>query len=265
MNQKERLRRLAYDALILLGVLALITFICRLWPVLLLILLGIFAAIIRLLFLSTKKVEVIEEEKKTPEQERTYTEQDVHKIAYGVIQQRVTSLVLRDYPQAKWVWEVPDAQKRMQNGEDVFILLNGAGGYRRAKVLLKNMAVIGLDYCTATPDPSPESPPEFFPNSEKAEGQKQDADQSAKPVIENYELLAFEWVEAHILDLNARCNEAIAKGNSCVLLQPQELPVKEAWQNLCEELIRAGLPNAVCADDGIKIEIKQENCGKESV
>mgnify|MGYP001852026024 FL=1 len=71
MNQKERLRRLAYDALILLGVLALITFICRLWPILLLILLGIFAAIIRLLFLSTKKVEVIEEEKKTPEQERT--------------------------------------------------------------------------------------------------------------------------------------------------------------------------------------------------
>ena len=116
MNQKERLRRLAYDALILLGVLALITFICRLWPVLLLILLGIFAAIIRLLFLSTKKVEVIEEEKKTPEQERTYTEQDVHKISYGVIQQRVTSLVLHDYPQAKWIWEVPDAQKRMQNG-----------------------------------------------------------------------------------------------------------------------------------------------------
>ena len=145
----------------------------------------------------------------------------------------------------------------MQNGEDVFILLNGAGGYRRAKVLLKNMAVIGLDYCTANPAPSP--------NSKKAEGRKQDADQSAKPVIENYELLAFEWVEAHILDLNARCNEAIANGNACVLLQPQELPGKEAWQNLCEELIRAGLPNAVCADDGIKIEIKQENCGKESV
>ena len=58
MNQKEHNRRLAYDALILLAVLALLTFISRLWPILLLILLGIFAAMIRLLFLSSKKTEI---------------------------------------------------------------------------------------------------------------------------------------------------------------------------------------------------------------
>lgn len=60
MNRKEHKRHMAYEALILLGMLALLTFICRLWPILLLIILGIFVAVIRLLFLSSKTVEPIE-------------------------------------------------------------------------------------------------------------------------------------------------------------------------------------------------------------
>ena len=42
MNNKESKRRIAYDALVILGMLALLTFICRLWPILLLIILGVF-------------------------------------------------------------------------------------------------------------------------------------------------------------------------------------------------------------------------------
>ena len=34
MNNKESKRRIAYDALVILGMLALQTFICRLWPIL---------------------------------------------------------------------------------------------------------------------------------------------------------------------------------------------------------------------------------------
>ena len=59
MNKKDQKRHMAYEALVLLGMLALLTFICRLWPILLLIILGIFAAVIRLLFLSSRKIEVI--------------------------------------------------------------------------------------------------------------------------------------------------------------------------------------------------------------
>lgn len=58
MNKKDQKRHMAYEALVLLGMLALLTFICRLWPILLLIILGIFAAVIRLLFLSSRKIEV---------------------------------------------------------------------------------------------------------------------------------------------------------------------------------------------------------------
>ena len=56
MNKKDQKRHMAYEALVLLGMLALLTFICRLWPILLLIILGIFAAVIRLLFLSSRKI-----------------------------------------------------------------------------------------------------------------------------------------------------------------------------------------------------------------
>lgn len=41
MNNKDRKRQIAYEALMILGLLALLTFICRLWPILLLIILGI--------------------------------------------------------------------------------------------------------------------------------------------------------------------------------------------------------------------------------
>ena len=71
----------------------------------------------------------------------------------------------------------------------------------------------------------------------------------------NYELLAYEWTEAHIVELNARCNEAIAEEKESVLLTAEELPVKESWPDICNELIRAGLENAVCQDAGIQINL----------
>lgn len=55
MNQKDFKTRMAHEALIILGVLALLSVICRLWPILLLLILGIFIAALRLLFLSAKK------------------------------------------------------------------------------------------------------------------------------------------------------------------------------------------------------------------
>ena len=48
MKDKEYKRHMAYEALVLLGLLALLTYITRLWPILLLIILGIFIATLRL-------------------------------------------------------------------------------------------------------------------------------------------------------------------------------------------------------------------------
>ena len=56
MKDRDFKRRIAYEVLIILGVLALLLFVCRLWPILLLVILGIFVAAIRLLFLSQTKV-----------------------------------------------------------------------------------------------------------------------------------------------------------------------------------------------------------------
>ena len=100
MNKKEFKRHLAYEALVILGVLALLLFICRLWPILLLVILGIFIAALRLLFLSAKKVEIIEPLPQLAKPAEP-TEKDVEDLAYSAIQRRITELVLADYPDAR--------------------------------------------------------------------------------------------------------------------------------------------------------------------
>ncbi len=69
-------------------------------------------------------------------------------------------------------------------------------------------------------------------------------------VTVNYELIAFEWVDSHILELNNRLNQAIGEGKDNIILSPSELPVRECWDKLCDELTRAEVNNAECTDDG---------------
>lgn len=178
MNRKEHKRHMAYEALILLGMLALLTFICRLWPILLLIILGIFVAVIRLLFLSSKTVEPIEVQTTVQEPTPIPTEKDVRDLAYGVIQRRVTELVLAEFPQARWILENPNARKSIESGESVYILLNRAGGYRRAKVEVQNLQIVGIQFCTAE-GPCPQN--ESEENMESTENH--DEDLLMKPVM----------------------------------------------------------------------------------
>ena len=245
MNNKDRKRHIAYEALVILGLLAAFNFICRLWPILLLIILGIFIAALRLLFLSSRKVEVIEPMPLLPEPVRQPTEQDVQTLAYAVILRRITELVLSEFPEARWVWEAPDAQRRIQNGQEVFILLNRAGGYRRARVIVCNLQVTGIEYSLKASEKETQEP-EMDP-----------APETGEPETQNYELLAFEWAEAHIFELNARCNEAIGENLSELILLSEELPVRESWPDICKELIRAGLEDVKCVPEGIKINLTQ--------
>ena len=251
MNKKDQKRHMAYEALVLLGMLALLTFICRLWPILLLIILGIFAAVIRLLFLSSRKIEVIVPLPLLPEPLKEATEKDVQVLAYSVILRRVTELVLSEYPEARWVWEAPNAEKLIQESQEVFILLNRAGGYRRAKVVIRNLQVVGIEYNPQVEENAVLEPEDNAPEPEE------------EPEVQNYELLAFEWADAHIFELNARCNEAIGENLSELILLAEELPVRESWADICRELIRAGLTDVQCVSEGIKINLTQSNAERK--
>ena len=251
MNKKDQKRHMAYEALVLLGMLVLLTFICRLWPILLLIILGIFAAVIRLLFLSSRKIEVIAPFPLLPEPVKEATEKDVQVLAYSVILRRVTELVLSEYPEARWVWEAPNAEKLIRENQEVFILLNRAGGYRRAKVVIRNLQVVGIDYNPQTEEEATLEPENNVPDSDE------------EPEVQNYELLAFEWADAHIFELNARCNEAIGENLSELILLAEELQVRESWADICRELIRAGLEDVQCVPEGIKINLTQSNAERK--
>ena len=236
----------------ILGMLALLTFICRLWPILLLVLLSILIAALRLLFLSSRKVEVIEPLPcpLLPEPVRGPTEKDVQELAYSVILRRVTELVLSEYPEARWVWEAPNAERLIRENQEVFILLNRAGGYRRARVVIQNLQVLGIEY-NPLPLEAESDQEDHTPETEE------------EPETQNYELLAFEWADAHIFELNARCNEAIGENLSEVVLLAEELPIRDSWADICRELVRAGLTDVQCVSEGIRINLTQSNAERK--
>ena len=247
---KDFVRRMTHEALIILGVLAFFTFMFRLWPLLILVVFCILLGAVRLLFLKVKEQATVQQAEEVKEEpKRAPTERDVRDLAYSVIFTRISELVSSEYPTAKWVWEKPNARKLIESGEEVFILLNGAGGYRKAKVKIQNLQVAGIDYVTAelpkTPDDETEAEDE------------DDAEEESEPIPVNYGLVAFEWVEAHIMELNVKINDAIAQGQEEYLIPEEELPTKESYAAIIDELGRQDIENAAEDPHGIKIEFKQ--------
>lgn len=268
MTKKEWQRHMAYEALVILGMLALLLFVCRLWPILLLVILGIFAAALRLVFLSSPKVQPIQPEQQTaassaPQRavKSQRTAQNVEDtLSFGELQTQVTRWVRQEYPEARWVWKYPDAKARFQRGEDVAILLNRAGGYREASILLRGQRLFEIRYlCAPAEKLQPEesaSPQEEQPTLEEAASQPE----PSQP--EDYSLAAFEWVESHLEELNTLCNECIAQKQDFLLLTGGDLPEPAAWSALCQELLRNGLSCRV-QEEGVQIEITRENRRKE--
>ena len=241
--KKDWKRHIAYEVLVILVMLTLLMYLCRLWPIIFLLIIGIFITALRLLFLSPKRVEVVEPlplpalpEPKEP------TEKDVKDLAYSVILGRITELVITSYPEARWVWETPNARQLIELGEDVFILLNRAGGFRRAHVVIQNLQVVTIEYNCAP--------------AKTTESEDDDADTN-EPQEENFDLVAFEWADAHIMELNKRFNEAIGEGMTEIILTSDELPVKEIWPAVCKELEKNGLDELKCISQGIKINLTQ--------
>lgn len=253
MNDKNFKRHMAYEALVILGLLALLTYITRLWPILLLIILGIFIATLRLLFLSSKKVEPVKPTLALPPPSAPPTETDMQSMAYAIIQRRITQILQGKFPEVRWIWENPKAKDDIMAGNTVYVLLNRAGGYRRGRVVLQNLTVMDVVFEEEKPKAEPSAP-----NPAPGSGPVPPADEEEdEETPENFGLIAFQWVEAHVMELNDRCNEAIAEGLSEYLIPADDLPVTESWEEICNELIRNDLHGARCCDDGIIIYFEQ--------
>lgn len=251
MYDKDKQRHIAYEALVIMGCLALLLFIIRLWPILLLVILGLFIGLMRLLFLSSQQVERMEPMPLLLPEPKEPTAQDMETIAFGLAQKRIAELVTARYPEARWVWETRTPKEDILAGQPVFILLNKAGGYRKGQVILQNLQVCDVVIPPITQAPDPNQNPETDDDDPQPEAPKEE------PLPVNYELIAFEWVDAHILELNSRCNEALAQGREVLLIDPKELPEKESWQDICSSLLQNGMERAECMDDGIQIYFKQ--------
>ena len=50
-------------------------------------------------------------------------------------------------------------------------------------------------------------------------------------------------------------NDAIGQGLTEIILTADDLPARESWENVCLELQRTGLEDAVCIAEGIKINL----------
>lgn len=245
MKNKGHSNNLLHEALVFLIVVMVLVYICRLWPLLLLGILCIFAAVIAIIIRSFKENTDVEPEKpKQPPVIKPVSENDVRRLAYGVILRRITELLLEDFPDARWVWEEPNTMRRIEEDKEIYILLNRAGGHRRAKVIIRNLSVIRLEYGNVSRIPCPEDVQIDEPNEDE-------------DMTDNYEVIAFEWVEAHIIELNERCNEAIGEGLKELLLKADELPVTESWPDICRELQRADISEVKCIPEGIKINLLQ--------
>lgn len=251
MYDKDKQRHIAYEALVIMGCLALLLFIIRLWPILLLVILGLFIGLVRLMFLSNQKVDRMEPMPLLLPEPKEPTAQDMEALAFGLAQKRITELVTARYPEARWVWETRSPKEDILAGQPVFILLNKAGGYRKGQVILQNLQVCDVMIPPVVQPPDPNREPETDDDDSQPEIPKEE------PLPVNYELIAFEWVEAHILELNGKCNEALAQGREVLLIGSEELPEQGSWQDICTSLLQNGMEKAECQDGGIQIYFKQ--------
>lgn len=250
-TDKNTKRHIGYELLTLIGCVILLCFITRLWPLLLLAILGVIVVALWALCQSLHKPEVIVAPP-LPAPPVPRTETDLRRLAFSILEQRITEALLEEYPEARWVWETANAPKALLAGEQLFILLNHAGGFRRAGVVVQNLQFVRLDLhgiAASAPEPSmPDPEPEAAEDESETEAE-------AMPV--NYELLALDWVEGRFGYLNDQSNEAIAMDNDSFMIPEEQLPERESWPAICLELSRHDFPEARITETGIVIQTPQ--------
>ena len=246
---------IAFEALKIMAALLVICFITRIWPIVFLVILGILIAALRLLFIAVKdntekSAKPVKSYTVKPEPPRQYTEQDILLISFGILQQRISRAVSVRYPAARWIWDTPNPIECFDKNLPLTIILNRAGGYRKAIVQVYNMKFRGLYFDSAEPSRD-DIEPDGDSGADTPHGDTDDGGEAAAST--DYSVLAFEWVDANFLQLNTQCNAAISAGRKSTILPAGALPIRASWENICDELKRAGFANAIVVDSGIRL------------
>ena len=241
----DKKKHLLHDILTVIMLLAVLLTIVRLWPLLLLLLIGLIAYALWVLFhvarqpVKTEPVPLL----MLP---APVTEQSLLSAAFGLLQRKITEQVVIRYPDARWVWGASNTFDQFAAGQPLTILLNSAGGYQKATVWVKDLQFAGLVYTSVSGSSAGHS------GDQTAEPEEPPAEQ--KEV--DYGLLSFEWVEANMQRLNALNNEAVAAGQDGFRISAEELPHGDSWPTLCAELVRNGFTAAEPMADGIHVKIR---------
>ena len=182
-------------------------------------------------------------------------ERDLIRMAFTILERRITEAVLCEHPGARWVWETPHPEKTLHACGELCIILNHAGGFRRAQVTVADLQFVNLSY-TAAPSKEAKDDANESPEA-KSQGETDTQEDVESPMPVNYELVAFEWVEDHISYLSDQCNEAIARGDDRFVIPASVLPVKESWPAVCAELEKHDFTDTEPMDDGVAIATPQ--------
>lgn len=248
----DKKKRTLRGILALLIAMCLIVLVFRLWPVLLLMILGLFGCALWALIHTYRQPDApVSPPVDAPQtQPAPMSEQELLTIAFGLLQRRITEQVTAVHPHAKWVWAGPGARERFAAGGPITILLNDAGGYQRASVQVSGLQFYNLLYLPQNGVPVSAR---NLPNPQQENNQ---------PPSVDYGLLAFEWVKANLQRLYAVNNDAASKGQTGFRILAEELPHGDSWPSICDELIRNGFVEAEPVADGIQVQIKSQ--GKEN-
>ena len=245
--EKKKQRR--SDLLTVVGLFLALVFICRLWPLLLLMMLGVFAYAIWAL-VENERQYVVASPPPLLALPAPLSEQQLISDAFGLLQRRITEELRHDFPNAKWVWGQSGAKLGFAAGEDLTILLADAEGRRSATVRTSELRFSQLLYHAYQPQQTPQEQDSDTPDDDPDDEDDNDSESV------DFGLLAFEWVDANLQRLNGIANETVAKGQRDFLLPADELPHGDSWVIICKELVRNGFRTADAMAEGIRVQIK---------
>ena len=179
MQEEDAKRR---DVLTVIGMMILLAFILRMWPILLLMLIGVFFYALWMLF-------HMDAAPQQPVQAPLLalpppaSEESVLNTAFSVLQRRITEQVLLRYIQCQMgvgCCRCPGAVRPRRRAEHP---AQPRRRIPRAVVQVNNLQFCGLQYPTAEQPQQPASEPETEPSEEPEQ----------EPETVDYGLLAFEW------------------------------------------------------------------------
>lgn len=248
MNDNVAKKQMLKNAQTILCIIIAVAYLFRFWICIIPAAVGVLVTSVMLWYVKVCERKKHKESEPLLALPKPKTQNDIQNEKFSLIQQQISEAVSVEYSLAKWVWEAPNTRKKIEEGEPVYIRLNRAGGYCRAEVKYQGFTVTQVVFMTA-------------PNN--STDTHTDTPTPDTPKTENYQLVAFEWVEENALELNNRINEAIGRDEQEMLIKAEELPVKESWSDVCSELKSAGIDNAEIVSDGITVKFTQKNAERE--